>query len=199
MPRLEVEVSPRKYNKYARVPVGTAAYFMWSRTILLGMPIKRNRPQLDPATRLRSMQLRFRVYLVTTSILILVMAGLAANAVMHEFYRQNAGTQQVTATVTSTKQDCTRSGCGYDSYGTYAIYGKQEQNVKVAWHTNVPVTDPVPVLVNPRRPRMAMPYYFNPYPAQAILSAGFAGAFALWDTLLYFFYRRTRKRLAANI
>ncbi|MDB5176225.1 MAG: hypothetical protein JWM81_1083 [Candidatus Saccharibacteria bacterium] len=145
------------------------------------------------------MQLRFRVYLFTTSVLILFMVGLAANALIHEYYRQSPGTQQVTATVTSTKRDCTRSGCGYDSYGTYTIYDKQEQNVQVVWRTYVPVTDPVPVLVNPRRPRMAMPYYSNPYPAQAIFSGGFAGAFALWDTLLYFFYQRTRKRLTADI
>lgn len=160
----------------------------------------RTRRQIDPASRLRTMKLKLRMYLFVTTALVLLFVWLGANALLNNHYRNDPGTQTISATVTSTKQDCTKSGCYYDSYGNYNIYGTQERDVKVVSLSKFPVISPVTVLVNPKRPQMAMPYYYNPYPAQAIAAAAFGSFFILWNSFLYFvLYRRSKRRLLALI
>ena len=150
---------------------------------------------LGPAAQLRSAKFRFGAYLVTTSLLVVFFAWLSVNALIDNHYRNDPATQTITATVTSTKQDCTRSGCYYDSYGTYSITGTREQNVKVVSLANMPVTGQVPILVNPRRTLLAMSYYSNPYPGQAIAFGSLASFFVLWNGFLYFvLYRWAMRR-----
>lgn len=153
-------------------------------------------PTEQAVVKLRSFRVQLRIYFAVMVLLVAGLLAIAANGLYDNHLRNSPGTQVVVATVKDTKKDCTRSGCGYDSYGSYSIYGQQEQNVKVVWKSRLPVTGQLPVLVNPSRPHFAMDYNYNPYVARAVIAGISAAVFVLWNLLIYFvIWPRAKRRL----
>ncbi|MEO8785064.1 MAG: hypothetical protein ABI221_01950 [Candidatus Saccharimonadales bacterium] len=161
---------------------------------------RQQQPITNPQAKLRRLRPTITIYLFATSLIILLFIGIAANAAVNNHYRNDPGTQAVMATVKSTKQDCTKSGCYYDSYGNYSVYGIPQTNIKVSWLDKQPVSGQVLVLVNPKRPSKPMPYDYNPYPEEIVASLAVAAVVLAWNSFMYFvLYRRTKKKLLAQI